>query len=386
MSRFEKRIAKLRNEMSTKGIDAFFLPPTGEFEYITGIRRQRPNPTQSNMPGDWFYGAILTEDHILISVPKMASGFVEDQIKKHELSFIDEVVVIPENEDHQEFAKKIIQRFNLDNDCLAVPNWGMAETLIKLWDMFPGMKFKSASAIIENMRMIKDSEEIAKMRKTAELTDNVFYAVLEKLKPEMTEEEIAAEVDWQILQQGGEGVSFITGIMCQGGSKKNGYKEDVGRSGKSRIEAGQTLAFDFGMVYDGYVSDFGRTVYIDQPDSLVEKIHHLVMNSQEEAIKAMKDGKITAGETDGVARSVIEEAGYGENFFHRLGHGIGIDVHEPPYLTAADKTLLKSGMTFTVEPSINLPGKAWSRVEDVVLVTDNGGDCLNKASKEIIVI
>ena len=149
MSRFEKRITELRSAMSTKGIDAFFLPPTGESEYITGIRRQRPSPTQLNMPGDWFHGAILTEDHILVSVPKMASGFVEDQINKRELDSIDGVAIIPENEDHREFARKMIKRFNLSNGCLAVPNWGMAQTLINLWGMFPEMKFVSASEIIE---------------------------------------------------------------------------------------------------------------------------------------------------------------------------------------------------------------------------------------------
>jgi len=384
MIKFEERINVLKKVMEKQDIGAFFLPPSGEQEYITGIRRQRPNATHTHMPGDWLYGTLITPSQVVMIAPKMAARFAKSQIRNK--SFITEEIILEDNRDYYEYAQQIFSQFKLTDKKIAFPKKAMAFTLVKLQELFPQISFTSATDIIDEMRMIKEKQEIATMRKAAEITDAVFLEVIKKIKVGMTEEEIAAEVDWQIVQQGGEGTSFITGIMCQGASTAKGYKEGINRTTKTKLELGQTLAFDFGLVYDGFVSDFGRTVYIGEPTQEARQIHQLVMDAQQVAINAMIGGKITAGEVDRSARSIINEAGYGEGFFHRLGHGIGIDVHEAPFLTFSDNTLLQNGMTFTVEPSVMVPNKCWIRVEDVVVVTDKGGDCLNKVTKEIIVI
>jgi Xaa-Pro aminopeptidase len=140
------------------------------------------------------------------------------------------------------------------------------------------------------------------------------------------------------------------------------------------------------VVLEGYVSDFGRTVYCAQPDEELYSIHNLVMSAQAEGIKALRAGEQTCEEVDRKARSVIEEAGYGPNFFHRLGHGIGIDVHEPPFLAHGNRTVVEENMCFTVEPSIWVKGKCFTRVEDVVVVTPDGGESLNSVTRNIIVI
>jgi Xaa-Pro aminopeptidase len=138
------------------------------------------------------------------------------------------------------------------------------------------------------------------------------------------------------------------------------------------------------VVLDGYVNDFGRTVHCGDPDAELRRIHDLVMAAQANGMAAMKAGQITAEGANVAARRVIEEAGYGPNFFHRLGHGIGIDVHEPPFLANGDKSVLQANMCFTVEPSIWVEGRCFTRVEDVVVVASEGAFSLNQTTREIL--
>jgi Xaa-Pro aminopeptidase len=152
------------------------------------------------------------------------------------------------------------------------------------------------------------------------------------------------------------------------------------------LEDGDTISFDFGCVYEGYCSDFGRTVFVGDPPAKVREIHDLVMTAQGTTIEQMKAGELTCEQLDSVARGIIERAGYGDNFVHRLGHGIGLTVHEPPYLYIPDRTLLAEGMTFTVEPSVLLFGEWSARVEDVVLVTKTGGVTFSNFHKDLTTI
>ena len=152
------------------------------------------------------------------------------------------------------------------------------------------------------------------------------------------------------------------------------------------MQRGHSVCFDFGVCYEGYCSDFGRTAFIGEPPSEVRKIHDLIIEAQSRAIKAMLSGRITAAKLDRIARGVIEEGGYGQCFTHRLGHGIGVTVHEPPFLYPPDETTLVTNMTFTVKPSILIPNSYACRVEDVVQVTDEGGRPFSNFSKELTVI
>jgi Xaa-Pro aminopeptidase len=145
-------------------------------------------------------------------------------------------------------------------------------------------------------------------------------------------------------------------------------------------------AFDFGAVYQGYCSDFGRTVFCGEPSAEMAKVHALIMEAQSAGMAVMRAGQATGADADAAARGKIVEAGYGQFFWHRLGHGIGCDVHEPPFLTRSETITLEAGMTFTVEPSVHKGREAAVRVEDVVLVTAEGGESLNKTSHDLTVI
>ncbi len=145
------------------------------------------------------------------------------------------------------------------------------------------------------------------------------------------------------------------------------------------------VSFDFGAIYEGYCSDFGRTVFCGEPTAEEQRIHSLVMAAQRAGMEALRGGAATGADADAAARGTLERAGYAHLFWHRLGHGIGCDVHEPPFLTQPETRTLQPGMTFTVEPSVNGPGVA-IRVEDVVLVTPTGGETFSHATKDLTVV
>jgi len=153
-----------------------------------------------------------------------------------------------------------------------------------------------------------------------------------------------------------------------------------------KLEAPVSLLTDFGGIYQGYCYDFGRTISFGEPSEEQIKVHKLVMQSQRAGIAALKSGAATTTEVDAVARKVIEDGGYGEEFRHRLGHAIGMDVHEPPFLTAGDETPLQEGMLFTIEPSITQFNTFSARVEDVVVARPDGGEPLTGGWQDLIVI
>ncbi|MFO8060728.1 MAG: M24 family metallopeptidase, partial [Bacillota bacterium] len=249
----------------------------------------------------------------------------------------------------------------------------------------PELQFLDASVAIARMRAIKDRHETRIMKEAGAITDRVFAAVLRRLRVGMTEYDIAREVDHQVIVCGGSGVSFHTGIVVSGDGIPRMPAKDR-KTGDTPVVPGASITFDFGVLWQGYASDFGRTVFCGEPKKEYREYHDLVMEAQAAAVAAMKAGQITARELNRVARRVIEEAGLGDYFTHRLGHGIGIDVHEPPFLYELDGTVLQEGMCFTVEPSIRIPDGVAVRVEDVVQVTREGGVPFTSFSRDYLVI
>jgi Xaa-Pro aminopeptidase len=383
MNRFERRLQQFREQMEVKGWVATFLAPSGDMEYLIGVRRQRPNATKGHMHGDWFYGAIVTPTACVFVVPLLAYHFVEDESKTK--PWITEVILIDDGDDVQALARQLLDKYGLAGKSLGVPREALASTVFEIQKVAPGTTFHSTWDIVAPMRAIKDTEEIDLMRQAARVTDAIFDDVRKNLKYGMTEADVMMEIEHQMLKHGTEGSSFVTGVLVKGPGVSD-HLEGVTRAGSVELQPGRVIAFDFGIVLDGYVSDFGRTVHCGDPDVELRRIHELVMTSQADGLAAMKAGQITAEEANQAARNVIEEAGYGPNFFHRLGHGIGIDVHEPPFLAKGDKTVLEANMCFTVEPSIWVSGKCFSRVEDVVVVGPDGGTSLNEYTREILVL
>jgi Xaa-Pro aminopeptidase len=224
------------------------------------------------------------------------------------------------------------------------------------------------------------------MRASAEIVDKTMSEIIGYLAPDsgQTELDVAFEIDRLMMRYGADGSSFVTNVWQMGPSE---VRPLAMKASRRPLERGNSLSFDFGSTLDGYCYDFGRSVHLGEPTDEYRRAHSLVMRAAHRGIDALQDGERTAEEVDRLARQVIIDGGYGEWFRHRLGHGIGLDVHEPPYLDRGDQSVIQKGMCFTVEPSVFIPGRFGARTEDVVVVGGReGGHVLTKFRRDLIIV
>jgi Xaa-Pro aminopeptidase len=260
-----------------------------------------------------------------------------------------------------------------------------AESLMELQSLRPDARFVSATAILRELRVIKDADEIEKLREAGEITEKAFAAVVAQLKIGMSELDVVSEVDYQMKKHGSLGPSFTTSLYNTGPNHPLRFGAKL-ESWPRVLTAPVSVLFDFGAVHDGMCYDFGRTVSFGAPSDEQVLVHKLIMESQAAGIAALKAGEVTCEAVDKAARDVLDDAGYGHAFRHRLGHGIGWDVHEPPFLTKGDETLVQEGMIFTIEPSIFQDGGMSARVEDCIVARPGGGEALTKGFQDLIVV
>ncbi len=380
------RIARVREGMARRGIGLLYLPFGSDAAWLTGLGHEVPNPTVSNRPGDVVAGLYLGPERGPVAIsPRMGGeGVRADAADK---PWVEDVVVLGEPANYEAAMRAVVERLRDQRGSVAVADRSWGATVLALQRALRDVDFASASAIVAPLRAIKDADELAVMRRAAALTDEVYAAILPQLRPGVTEREVAAEIERQFLLRGASGPSFHTAILFLGGSSPRSRGEAAYSGPLAQpLERGMGVAFDFGAVLDGYCSDFGRTVFVGEPDEECRRVYDLIIRSQGAAIAAMRAGALTCAQADRIARGMIEEAGYGAGFTHRLGHAIGRDVHEWPSLMAGEETVLQAGMTFTVEPSVLLPGKAFVRIEDVVHVTADGAENFMRSPRELTVV
>ncbi|AMY04701.1 aminopeptidase P family protein [Staphylococcus condimenti] len=242
------------------------------------------------------------------------------------------------------------------------------------------VSFESISDAIEDIRAIKDQEEINTIKKAAEIVDKTYEYILSIAKVGMTEQELKAELESKMLRLGASGPSFDT-IVASGyrGALPHGVASD------KKIEEGDMITLDFGAYYNGYVSDITRTFAIGQPDPKLIEIYNIVLEAQQTAVNKIKAG-MTGEEADAIARDIIENYGYGEYFGHSTGHGIGLEIHEKPMLAKTAKTKLVPNNCVTVEPGIYIEGLGGVRIEDDIIITENGNEVFTKCTKDLIIL
>ncbi len=240
--------------------------------------------------------------------------------------------------------------------------------------------FVDASLIMDELRVVKGTEEIETMRGGFRATDKAMEMVVNALKEGMTEKEVAATIQSSLMSCGADALSF----MPIASSGPNGSKPHY-RYGDRRLRRGDSIVLDFGGMFSGYYTDITRTVFLGQVDGEQERVYSLVHEANEVGVETAKAG--TAAEVvDQKARQVIALGGYGERFIHRTGHGIGLEVHEEPYIVAGNRRSLQEGMTFSVEPGIYLPGKFGVRIENIVQIADGKARRLDEYTRELQVI
>lgn len=234
------------------------------------------------------------------------------------------------------------------------------------------------SNAINSIRSVKDAEELEYIRRAQEIAENAFDQILRFIKVGVTEREIALELDRLMLEGGAEALSFETiALSGENTSMPHGVPSD------RKVRSGDFVLMDFGAVYNGYHSDMTRTVCVGQPTDEMKDVYNIVLNAQIAALNAAHAG-MTGQALDRIARGIIEDAGYGDNFGHSLGHGVGMEIHEKPNASPNYKQSLPKGTVVTVEPGIYIPGKFGVRIEDFVILTENGCINLTKSDKNII--
>ncbi|WP_159560768.1 M24 family metallopeptidase [Streptococcus halichoeri] len=246
-----------------------------------------------------------------------------------------------------------------------------------LQTVFAG-RFENLTPLVQEMRVIKSADEIQKLRIAGDFADKAVQAGFEAISLQATETDIIAKIEYDMKKQGISKMSFETMVLT-GNNAANPH----GIPGTNPIENNALLLFDLGVETLGYTSDMTRTVAVGQPDSFKQDIYALCLEAQLTALDFIKPG-VTAAEIDAAARQVIEKAGYGEYFNHRLGHGLGMDVHEYPSIMAGNELVIKEGMCFSVEPGIYIPGKVGVRIEDCGHVTKNGFELFTQTPKELL--
>ncbi|MDE5583545.1 MAG: aminopeptidase P family protein [Ruminococcus sp.] len=255
------------------------------------------------------------------------------------------------------------------------------KTLNNYRKMFSNIEFDDSdnlSNTINKLRMVKSPDELENMRKSQEIAEKSLDELLPFIKVGRTEREVANELNRLMVANGAEDLSFETIVLSgKNTSIPHGVPSD------KALQEGEFLLMDFGAVFNGYHSDMTRTFCIGQPTDEMVKIYNIVLEAQLAGIQSARSG-ITGRELDRVARDIIKKYGYGENFGHSLGHGVGLEIHEKPNASPNYDIPLETGSVVTVEPGIYIEGKFGVRIEDFVILTENGCDNLTKYAKNII--
>lgn len=243
----------------------------------------------------------------------------------------------------------------------------------------PDSSHVALSEALPMLRAVKDAVELERMAAAGAAADAAFAGIRQVGFAGRREEEIAADLAGLLRGFGHEQVDFT--VVGSGPNGANPHHE----AGERVVEEGDMVVLDFGGLMHGYGSDISRTVHVGEPTDEERRVHEIVREAQEAGFRAVRPGA-ACQDVDRAARAVIAEAGYGEYFIHRTGHGIGVTTHDPPYMIEGERQPLVPGMCFSVEPGIYLPGRFGVRIEDIVTVTEGGGRRLNDAPREIVTV
>ena len=268
-----------------------------------------------------------------------------------------------------------IKRLGFESQNMTVATYNNLLEALKKRDSLSQVSLVATSGIAEDQRTIKDSDELAMLQKAIDASDAAMEAVCPKIQEGMSEREVAWRMEVAMRDMGADGISFDT-IVAAGPNGAMAHH----RPSDQAIKRGEPIVIDMGAQVGGYCSDITRTVVVGEPDETFHKVYDIVLGAQLTAINTVKAG-MTGEECDGLARTVIVEAGYGDNFGHSLGHGVGLAVHEYPRVAPKSPDPLQTDTVFTVEPGIYITGWGGVRIEDIVILGTDGATTLSKASK-----
>ncbi len=356
MSRYAARRDKLRRSFRAAGIDALLVTNFTNVTYLTGFT------------GDDSYLLLLGKEEVVVSDPRYTTQ-LEQECPGLESS------IRPPGVGMVETLARLVKQGRVSK--LGIEGSSMTVALRdQIASATGATEIVSTDNLVENLRIIKDKDEIAEIRRAIWFAERAFGVLRASLRPERTEKEVADELENQIRLYGGKCCSFPP-IVAVGARAALPHA----RPTDQKIGADDFVLVDWGADGGLYKSDLTRVLVTGKISPKLERIYRVVLSAQEQAIAAIRPG-MTCNEVDQVARSVIAKAGFGRNFGHGLGHGIGLEIHEAPRLAAGQQLKLEPGMVVTVEPGIYLPGWGGVRIEDDVLVTKTGYEVLTTLDKQ----
>jgi Xaa-Pro aminopeptidase len=351
------RVNNLREQMKSEGISSFLITSPYNLRYLTGFT----GTTGLALIGleEAFF---ITDFRYTEQAAKQCVGF---EIVKNVGPILEVVADLVES--------KNIENLGFEESFVPFKQYVELEGLLEV-DLIP------VSGMVEELREVKDEEEIAIVEKACEIADKAFSHILTYIKPGMTEIQVANELDFYMRSLGASSVSFET-IVASG--RRSAMPHGV--ASEKIIEQGDMITIDFGCYYNGYVSDMTRTISLGEPSDKLREIYNIVKEAQQKVLDVAKPG-MTGVELDAVARDYIASKGYGEAFGHSTGHGIGLEIHEGPNVSKLAEKAFVPGNIITNEPGIYLPGIGGVRIEDDMLVTENGIKRLTHSEKELIIL
>jgi Xaa-Pro aminopeptidase len=362
----KKYVDKLCGIMVKNKIDGMMLGPSTDSKFLMNYLPQ---------PDERFQSLFLLSDkrYFYIS-PEITYEEIRDKL--------EEDANIYQWGDHEEFSDIVVAAMNdykLSGKNIGVNNGITAINLIDIKEKI-NTNFVNGHHTLEMLRVIKDESEIEKLRKSAKLADEVMSETIYSIRPGITERDIKKKIEELFMQKGADGLSFEPIIASGPNSSMPHYCED------SRvIQEKDIIILDLGCKYKGYCSDISRTVFVGGITDEEKKVYEIILKSNKAGEETVKQG-VKAEDVDKASRDIIKNEGFGQYFLNRTGHGIGISVHEAPYIRTGNKQILEKGMAFSVEPGIYMQNKFGMRIEDIVVIGEDGPEVLNRFTKEIIVI
>jgi Xaa-Pro aminopeptidase len=363
---YAERRRRLSERMRAEGVDVLFLGLGSDLEYLSGVERGIPFFGQSSYPHGWVAGAFFrpAADPVFV-LPRMVVAF--DLPDRPD----GEMVVVDETDDGFAIFERVGKGLG-PTAVVAVGDRVWAETTLNLGRVFGFDRLRTGSSLVNELRRVKTAVELDAMARACRTVELAMAAVTPRVQPGVTMADLRDEVEHQLRLAGSLTPSFATHIFTGRGADSLDSSTGTARA---PVPESTPVMFDFGGVVDGYCSDFGRTIVAGEPSGEFAGAYDVMLAAAEAGRVACRPGAL-AREVNAACRAPIEEAGLGQHFRHRMGHGIGLDVHERPFLSPEDGTVLEEGMTFTDEPSLIFEGRFGVRVEDVVVCSAGGGRLL----------
>lgn len=361
---YQERIQRILSYMEKAGIDAALITQPKHVYYLTGFLTN---------PHERFLGLVIpAAGEAALIVPAL------DREAAMEASSIKNIRTHSDTDNPYDVLKQALpaglKTLGLEKGHMTVERFEAMGAVVA------ADSYVDVEEPLREMRLIKSADEVARLKRAVKLVEEALEAVVGGIVPGVTEAEVVAEMEYQMKRLGAEGPAFSTMVLA---GEKSALPH--GTPGSRQVRPGDLLLFDIGVQNDGYVSDITRTFAVGDISEQLKEIYETVLAANEAAIAQVRPG-VTFAHLDQTARRVIADKGYGEYFIHRLGHGLGMDVHEYPSVHGQNQEVLRPGMVFTIEPGIYLPGVGGVRIEDDVLVTEDGCEVLSQYPKALRVI